>query len=63
MLKIEDFLDVEINHLLAGDLRTAKKLVCVVQVYRETVHYEVVTMDGVFKYSHLACAVRKYNEV
>ena len=62
-LTIDDFADFEINQLLAGDIRAAKQLVCVVNVIRGEVYYEVIHPGGVHRFDWLSNAIEKYNEV
>ena len=62
-LDYNDFADYEINQLLAGDIRAAKQLVCVVNVTRGRVHYEVIHPGGMHRFDWLNNAVEKYNEV
>ena len=60
IIDIEDFDDNELQQILAAD--GDKELVCIVRPAAEHIHFEVLIDKKKYEFSHLECAVRKYNE-
>ena len=57
------FADFEINQRLIWDIKAAKKIFCVVNVFNGSLYYSVVCPGGVYRCAGLSEAVDIYNEV
>jgi len=60
IIDIEDFDDNEYTYIMAAAGKT--QLLCIVRPAAEHIHFEVLIDKKKYEFSHLECAVRKYNE-